>query len=75
MVEWEQDWRFRRVAELVWREDFRLATAYPRPKGWADAERRLQCRWEGYRALELIARLKGEGERIARQVQHILGSV
>lgn len=72
MKTWELDKPFCKLAELIWADDYQLATGWGRPKGGADANRRMKLRHEGYRALTAVVELKLEGQAVVEALRKYL---
>ncbi len=71
-MSWENDWQFRRIAELLWPADLELATDWSRPKGHAAAGRRMATLHEGFRSARVLSKLaadvKAVRDEMARSV-------
>lgn len=64
---WNSDWRFVRMAQLLWPDDVRLA--FGRSKGHAAARRRMQGRAEGWHGLKALAERHSEFGRVLAEMR------
>jgi hypothetical protein len=67
MDRWQDDGDFREAARVLWPDEFDLAASYARPRGHAAAVARMQHRYEGFRALRGLARIRDSLDRIIRR--------
>jgi hypothetical protein len=67
MDRWEGDHDFREAAQVLWPDDFTLATLYVPAKGKSAAIERIQLRYEGFRSIRGLGRLRDGLDRIIRR--------
>jgi hypothetical protein len=70
-MNWDDDWRFRRLADVLWRADMRLAQS--RRRGHVKAWRTMQARYEGFSGLRSLARIREDLAAVVNEMKAVLG--
>lgn len=66
---WQHSWpsAFRRAAEILWPDDYKLATGGPR-KGRRAADERMQHRFDGYLAVRNLVQMRAQIDALAKDL-------
>lgn len=68
---WDMDWRFERLAAVLWPDDVRLANS--RQRGHSKAWRLMQARYEGFDGLRKLASIRDDLGKTIDSMKAVLG--